>query len=84
MSTRTDVTVIPSTGDALAAQTAEFVTWERQRQADNMRFYEQYESLKKRHAELGTNWSRKFDAVEHAGYTAWQTRELGEIPLMPE
>ena len=68
---------------ALQRQTADFLQWERRRKSDAHRFYEKYEELRGRHKETGTNWSRDFDPVEHAAYTAWKSRDVGDIPLMP-
>ena len=70
--------------EALQMQTAEFVAWERRRRADAEKFYEKYEELKARHGETGTDWGRRFEPIEKAGYDVWRSRESGgDIPLMP-
>ena len=83
MSERADVVVIPSAEEALERQTADLVAWERRRRAEANRFYEQYEALRARHAEAGTDWGRRFEPIEKAGYDVWRSRDVGEIPLMP-
>jgi hypothetical protein len=80
----TELARIPGAEEALQKQTADFVAWERRRAADNESFYKKYEELKERHHEVGTDWGRRFDPVEKAGYDVWKSREVGEdIPLMP-
>jgi hypothetical protein len=79
-----DVVRIPNADEALQAQTADFVAWERRRKSEHDHFYAKYEELKARHAEAGTDWGRRFDAIEKAGYDIWRSREVGDdIPLMP-
>lgn len=81
-----DRIIAPNERDALAMQTAEFVAWETRRQSEAGTFYAKYEELIERHAQANTNWSRRFDSVEKAGYDAWkreQGRDDGEAPMMP-